>query len=116
MNTNPSYKTCNLDYLNELAKGNKAFVEEMLGIFRVENPIEIEHLEKGITETDFALIKKSAHKMRSTIPFVGLDKLIGNEVSEIENLAAANSSIEKINALFIKVKETCIKAQEELKV
>jgi HPt (histidine-containing phosphotransfer) domain-containing protein len=114
MNTQ-SLKTCNLDYLLELAKGNKAFIEEMLGIFIAENPIEIQQVEKGISEMDFGLIKSSAHKMKSTIPFVGLDKLIKHELQEIENLAASKSDLEKIKVIFAKVKETCLKAQEELK-
>ena len=114
MNTSKSFKLCNLDYLHALAKGNQAFIEEMIGIFIKENPTEISHLEKGIVEKDFELIKTSAHKMRSTIPFVGLDKLIGKETDLIEDLAANNSDMQKIEQLFIKVKETCLNACEEL--
>jgi len=36
-----SKEIVNLDYLNKIAKGNKNFVKEMIGIFLTENPEEI---------------------------------------------------------------------------
>ncbi len=107
-------KIINLSYLIEVSKGNKTFVKEMIDLFLSENPEEIKSLDNGIRTKDYELIKNTAHKLRSTIPFIGLDKIIEPEVSEIETLAANKSDLEKIQQLFVKVKETCEKACCEL--
>lgn len=113
--TTDSNKVTNLDYLTELSKGSIQFINEMIEIFLVESPLEIGMLEKGINEKNFDLIRSSAHKMRSTIPFVGIDKIIMAEMVEIERLAATQSDFPKIEILFSKVKEVYQKAIEELK-
>jgi HPt (histidine-containing phosphotransfer) domain-containing protein len=114
----------------------------MIRIFLDENPNELVMLEKGIEERDLTKINVAAHKLRSTAPFVGIDKLIGNEIQEIEDITTIkaatkkieiqandnpeiqkieivttdSSAIEKIRELFIKVKDVCEKAREELLV
>lgn len=112
--THPN-KVTNLGYLIELSRGNTEFVTDMIEIFLIENPEELRWLEKGIDLADFDLIKTAAHKMRSTIPFVGLDKHIEAEVIEIEILAARQTGIREIKILFSKIKELCQKASKELK-
>ncbi|MBA3972300.1 MAG: Hpt domain-containing protein [Bacteroidetes bacterium] len=108
-------KITNLDYLTELAKGNQEFINEMIQIFLNENPQEVNNLSAAIDRQDHAAIKSTAHKMKSTIPFVGVDKIIGNEVAEIEKLGTDKGDIQKIQTLFEKVKDICEKAAEELK-
>ena len=108
-------KVTNLDYLIELSKGNTEFVADMIEIFLIENPEELRWLEQGIDLADFDLIKTAAHKMRSTIPFVGLDKHIEQDVIEIELLATRQTGIREIKILFLKIKALCHKASQELR-
>jgi len=131
MRAGASKRITNLDYLTDLSKGNTLFVDEMIEIFIAESPDEIIVLEKAIHEKDFKLIKSCAHKMISTIPFVGLDKIIETEVSEIEKLASAQAgssaefiqapseglikNIKKIEVLFSRIKEVYRLAILELK-
>lgn len=122
MTTN-SEKVTNLSYLTELSKGSEPFIAEMVGIFLGEAPQEISLLEQGVTEKNLKLIKASAHKMRSTIPFVGIDKVIMAELIEIEGLADNKSddaavhfkNMQQIETLFLKVKDVYKRAIEELK-
>ena len=140
-NINDIKKVTNLDYLLDLSKGNTQFVQEMLDTFLIENPKEIESLEKAIQSKDFEAIKQTAHLLQSSIPFVGLDKIIESEVYEIEEIAADKSVVkkieilpndrsefqkieisltdksafQKIELLFSKVKDACEKARLELK-
>lgn len=104
----------NLDYLTDISKGNTKFVNEMIKIFLVENPEEIKAMQNGIDQKNFDSIKTTAHKLRSTIPFIGLDKVIDKEVSEVEVLAAGRSDIDKIKTLFDKIKKICERACSEL--
>ena len=108
-------KVTNLDYLTELSKGNKDFILEMIEIFLTENPEEIRILENAISEQNFEHIKAAAHKMKSTIPFVGLDKLIEKDLSEIEKLSLEKTDIQHIQLLFSNVKTICLKASVELR-
>jgi HPt (histidine-containing phosphotransfer) domain-containing protein len=107
-------KVTNLEYLNQISKGNRKFECEMIKIFLAENPPEIKALQKCIHERNFLLIKAAAHKLKSTLPFVGLDKILGNDVTEMEMLAESGSGIERIEKIFFKVKEMCDKAYMEL--
>ena len=108
-------KITDLAYLVEVSKGDKTFVKEMITLFLSENPEEIHSLEKGIVEKNFDVIKSIAHKLRSTIPFIGLDKVIEKEVVQVESLAAQKTSIGEIENLFTKIKAMCQKAWMELK-
>jgi HPt (histidine-containing phosphotransfer) domain-containing protein len=126
--TQNNQKVTNLNYLNDLAKGNDKFVREMIRIFLEENPAEILTLEEGIGEGNFQQIRACAHKLRSTIPFVGLETYIEEEISEMENIAYENREVNgkhnfneaqrmalaTIERLFEKVKTVCSKAREEL--
>ena len=107
-------KIVDLSYLIEVSKGNKTFVKEMVNLFLSENPEEIKSLENGIRNKNYELVKDTAHKLRSTIPFLGLDKVIEKEVVQIETLAASKTGMEEIEKLFVAVKEACQKACIEL--
>lgn len=110
-----SKKIINLDYLIEVSKGDTKFINEMVKIFLTENPGELRCLENAIIENNFEDIKIGANKLRSTIPFFGLDKIIEKEVIEVETLATNKMDIEKIKTLFSKIKKTsemaCIELQ-----
>src|SRR5687768_15728076 len=84
---NDGGKVTNLEYLLKLSKGNNDFVRDMIRIFLEENPSEISTLEKAVEQRDFKLINAAAHKLRSTVPFVGIDKMISGEIAELEQLA-----------------------------
>ena len=120
-----------LSYLKELSRGNHQFVKDMVTIFLEENPAEIAMLDKGIREKDFNLINASAHKLRSTVPFVGIDKYIEKEITEVEKLAvnksesslprdkdpgnsSDKSTMDHIERLFVKIKDICDQACHEL--
>ena len=104
----------NLEYLMHVSKGSTKFAWELIRIFLAENPEELNSIEKAIRERDFTLIKLGVHKLRSTMPFVGLDKVIENEVAEIESLADKKVDIVRIESLFHTIKDTCERACIEL--
>lgn len=114
MGTDSTKQVTDLTYLIELSKGNKEFVKDMIDIFFAESPLEVKSIEEGVNTCNYELIKSAAHKMRSTIPFVGLDKVIEKDLAEIEYLSGLRSDINKIENLFLKVKEVHRKAIEEL--
>lgn len=108
-------KLTNLDYLTSLAKGDKKFIKKMLTVFLEENPKEVSSLNEGVQEQNYEYIKASAHKLKSTIPFVGLDNIIGNEIAQIESLATEKKGLEEIKTLLEKVNQSFDLACEELR-
>lgn len=110
----PKNKYTNLDYLKELAKGDEKFIKEMVGIFLTENPHEIMQLEQAIQETNYERIQSVSHHMKSTISFVGLDLILGKDLSAIEQLATDKKELQTILSLFEQVKLICKGAVEEL--
>lgn len=107
-------RVVNIDYLKQLSKGNTRFVEEMIRIFLSENPEEIRTLELAVTKQDYDLVRATTHKLRSTLPYIGLDKLVENEITEIEDLAEKRGSIGRIQELCLKIKGICDQACQEL--
>jgi len=113
--TKNELKTCNLDYLYELSKGDMGFIREMIEVFLAENGGELDNLERKINDGDFSQIKQIAHKLRSSIPYVGLDSKIGSEIAEIEELGRQEKDLKKIQSLFKKVRTVSNDAIAELK-
>ncbi len=114
MNSQPAGKLVNIDYLRQISKGNTRFVEEMIRIFLSENPEEMRTLEQAIDDSDFEVIKAGTHKLRSTLPYIGLDRFVEHEVTEIEMLAAGGSDINTIQQYFSKIRQVCEQACREL--
>ncbi len=107
-------KVTDLKYLKDVSKGDANFIKEMIDIFLSETPDEVIQLEKAIAQTDFEKIHSISHHMKSTIPFVGLDLIIGNELIQIETLAFDRKEIDTIQTCFTKVKAVMQQAHQEL--
>ena len=108
-------KILNLNYLQELSKGNTTFVKSMLSQFVEQMPQEIADLEKAITAKDFTLIKSLAHNMKTTVAFVGLDVALHPSLDLIEN-AAVSQDFKSIQQSFENVKKLCEQAAGEIQV
>ena len=108
-------KILNLNYLQELSKGNTTFVKSMLSQFVEQMPQEIADLEKAITAKDFTLIKSLAHNMKTTVDFVGLDVALHPSLDLIEN-AAVSQDFKSIQQSFENVKKLCEQAAGEIQV
>lgn len=114
--TREELSRCNLDYLYELARGDMAFIREMVSVFLDEIGAELDKLSQQIRSSDFSGIKHLSHKLRSSIPYVGLDSVIGEDLAEMEDLARDHSQLSKIQHHFKKVRSVCEEAAQELRL
>lgn len=107
-----------LSELKELAKGNNEFMKEMIEIFLEQNPLDIAQLEAAINENDFEAIQATAHRMKTSVGFIGLKGLI-NVLSRMEELGSKKENMDDIRLNFGTVKHTSAAAsvalQKELK-
>ena len=65
-----------LSYLKELSNGNISFEKEMIELFIEKVPLDMEILENAIQKPDADIVKKMAHKLKSSIALFKLDKLL----------------------------------------
>jgi len=103
----------NLSYLIKITDGNKEFIKEMLQLVVTEMPPDLTEINTAIAGRDFATIKAIAHKLKSTIPIVGLDRELP-ALAEVEQLAANGEQLPRIKKLFAGVEAQCRQAVEEI--
>jgi len=65
-----------LTYLHELSSGNRAFEKEMLTLFIKQVPEELLELQQAYHQKEHLLVKNTAHRMKSSLPLVGIDYLL----------------------------------------
>ncbi|MEO6883921.1 MAG: response regulator [Bacteroidia bacterium] len=102
-----------LSYLLELTKGKKSFILEMIHIFLEQNPIDLQVIEKAIAKSDLETVKAIAHKMKTSISFIGLTDKIGSDLDLMEH-QENGITLDLIKKHFDNVKAVCEKAQAEL--
>ena len=108
-------KVTDLGYLQLVSKGDQAFVRQMINIFLEENPKEVDRLEKAVSEKNYDGIRSAAHKLKSGIPFVGLNHVIEDDLADMEASAVHAPDMEKMQTQIKKIKQVCEKARVELK-
>jgi HPt (histidine-containing phosphotransfer) domain-containing protein len=111
MNENPN--VVNLKDLYDLARGNNAFIKEMIEIFLEQNPLDLSEIEKAIPANDFESIKAASHKMKTSLGFMGMKHLLVT-LSEMEILSENKEDMPKIAAMYQDIKSNCETAMEEL--
>jgi signal transduction histidine kinase/response regulator of citrate/malate metabolism len=113
--SNASIPRIDLSFLVQQTSNNRAFINEMISIFRKQNPRDLAKLKTAIGKEDFKTIYKTTHSLRNTIGFFGLTPAIGSELLTMEKLAMASEDADKISQLFEKVNLVCKQAVADLK-
>ncbi len=103
-----------LSNLYEMAKGDKKFIREMAELFADRNPGDVAELERYIGLADYENISQVAHRMKTSLGFMGLKDLM-QPLSGIEQLGRQQQEIEEIRRKFLQVKAGCREAVAGLK-
>lgn len=105
-----------LNYIRDLAKGNQKFIEQMLDLFLEQVPSELKQLQNEIKNSNFNNASTIAHKMKTSVGFLGISKFVEQDLELIENackevtesnalLSAYNRLEEILNEVYNEVKE-----------
>ena len=111
--TSNTYVIISPEHLYSLSRGNNTFIKEIIQLFLDQNPIEIKEIEKAIHQQDYAVISSIAHKMKTSVGFIGIEHLLA-PLNQLEKLAISQGGTHDIQNLFTGVKITCGKAVVEL--
>lgn len=103
-----------LNELYSIARGRNAFIKEIVDIFLAQTPIDLFEMENYLLTRDFVSIQALAHRMRTSVGFIGMRPLLA-PLTKIEELATDKANIEQITQLFYPVKIDCLLAIIELK-
>jgi signal transduction histidine kinase/CheY-like chemotaxis protein/HPt (histidine-containing phosphotransfer) domain-containing protein len=106
----------NMEYLQSLSKGDKAFETNMIKAFSRQMPLELNDLKTAIEDKNYKRIARIAHNMKSTVSYMGLHQLTPL-LLQIETESELENSLTRINEIFILIDATCqlaIKEAQEL--
>ncbi len=93
------FENINLDYLDSLITDDLETKKTMLSMLLDEIPEEIDKVNLAFKDKDFVTLKNATHKLKSTLAFVGNEKL-AEANKAIEQIAKNQEGVEKIPALL----------------
>lgn len=98
-NSETNYDFINFDYLNALLEDDNETKATMLTILLDELPDEIQKINTAFHENNITAIKNAAHKLKSTLAFVGNEKM-ATANKAIEQITKNNEGLEKLPELI----------------
>lgn len=107
-------KICNLNYLKSVSPNNPQFITEMIQLFLKNVPLAMKAIDTGIKESDWETVQFHAHKLRSHIDTMGMDKKYTEMAKQIEDYASKKQNINQISDLITKLNLIFDKAYIEL--
>jgi signal transduction histidine kinase/DNA-binding response OmpR family regulator len=100
--------------LEEMSRGNKSFMKEMIDLFLDKNPSDLADIESSLKQGDLSTVRSVSHRMKTSLGFMGL-KQLNVPLSKMELLAEKGEDTAEINRLYIELAEACELARTELK-
>lgn len=110
---NKKNKIVNLDFLIRSMKGKKEVIRDTIDIFLQQAPEDLSAINEAVSNTDFLSIRKSSHKMKSTVSLMGIS-VMANILEEMEILSTASKEIERIKTLNHSLKILSEQAIQEI--
>ncbi len=108
-----TYAHLNLDYLEMMTGGDAEMRETMLGMIREELPTEIGKMGSLVASKNWNELKEVSHKMKSTLAFVGNDKMtLANR--EIEGICKNMDGLDDLAGLVLKLENELPAVKAEL--
>ncbi len=108
-------KLVNTQDLIDLSRGNNQFIFEMIDIYTEQNPADLNEIAKAINEQNYGNIRMIAHRMKTSVGFMGIASLL-QPLSDIEELAEKKQDLLSIQNKFSKLKTDCEASVVELQV
>lgn len=106
---------CNLVYLKEMTRGKKHLIKDIIDVFLLQAPEELNSINIAVKNVDYESIKTYTHSMRSTVSVMGISS-IASILQEMEAFAKKSLEIDKIIELNIKLNSICKQAIAEIEI
>jgi signal transduction histidine kinase/DNA-binding response OmpR family regulator len=109
-----SFEMLNLQYLQELSKGNKEFEKSMLELFLHQVPNELEALQDAFNNSNYTKVTQIAHNLKTSVSFMGLSEKLDSSLDYIENNAGVEKENTFVQERIMMVKRICLKVPREI--
>jgi PAS domain S-box-containing protein len=106
-------KHTDLGFLKEVAKGNDEFVKKIVNSFITQATADIERMQQSLENKDWETLHFIAHKMKSSIHFVGIKEL-HDTIRDIEKFAQEKTNADALQQLVPQFINVCRLAIREL--
>jgi HPt (histidine-containing phosphotransfer) domain-containing protein len=103
-----------LDKLNEMADGDKDFIESVISVFLDEVPDDLAGLEKALEEENYQQVYQLAHKIKPNVDLLGMEQTRAAAL-EIETLGKNEANMEEIKRIFPDLKKDVEQVISELR-
>lgn len=115
MVSNNAYQFINLDYLELMSDGDDSMKKVLLEMLVEELPDEIVKMRKLQQESNWAELTSVSHKMKSTLSYVGNDKMTeANKTIELNT--KHNTGLEDVPSLMDSLETNLDRVMNELKI
>ncbi len=104
----------NLDYMDMMSDGDPDMKKVMLEMLLEEIPQELVKMREVHTASDWNGLASVAHKMKSTLSFVGNDSMT-NANKELESIGKSQEGTDKVAGLIEVLENTSVPVLVELK-
>lgn len=104
----------NLSKVHAISENDTAFVKEIVRLFVIELPTDLQQLKNGISEKDHSLAYSFAHKIKPSLDLLGLT-IAFEEMIQIEEWTYSKGKKKEIIETFKSVSSQIEKAIKEIK-
>jgi PAS domain S-box-containing protein len=109
----PETDLYDLSKLEDIAKGNKVFIDKMIALFVEQVPLSVTEIKDAYAAKDFEKVKKTAHRIKPSIDSMGI-ALLTNDIREIEKMADVYQTSEQLESLITKLDDVINKVVTKL--
>jgi HPt (histidine-containing phosphotransfer) domain-containing protein len=103
-----------LDKINEMADGDKDFINSVISVFLEEVPQDLEGLEKALNEGNYEQVYQLAHKIKPNVDLLGMEQTRAAAL-EIETLGKSEANMSEIQSVFPSLKKDVEQVVSELR-
>ena len=108
------YHHIDLGYLESMSHGDPSMKKILLEMLLKELECEIPKMKALIERNDWNELREASHRMKTTLPFVGNERMLfANQ--EIESRAKYKKSLEEVGTFQSELEELCPVVLKELK-
>lgn len=97
-------KLYDLSMVREISGGDEGFIRKMVQLFIDTMPQNMSELRKALTEQNWEMVGKHAHKMKSTIDSMGIVTL-KEDIRSVEANGKQQANLDKVPSLVGRVND-----------
>ncbi|MDQ3073348.1 MAG: response regulator, partial [Bacteroidota bacterium] len=104
-----------LTYLNRIANGNRQYVEEMMSICQEQIPEFMLDIDKAMANSDWELLSRTVHKLKSSVAIVGAEKVKTVAIS-VEEKIKGDPKIGELKPIVESLRQLIYTLQSEIQL